>query len=98
MSAGGRKIPCHCPSCGEVHTRRRMEEFLETCESRGWDPVEYAFRGTPAGIRCGKCMERRLAEGMEDGEPMIQRIVARMRNYYRYGVAELPDGKPVTFH
>jgi hypothetical protein len=75
-----------------------MEEFLASCEAWGVDPVEYAFRGTPPGIRCNTCMKRRLAEGMEDGEPEIQRLVSKMHNLYRYGVAELPDGKPPRWH
>ena len=98
MSIVARKIPCHCPTCGNTLTYREMDEFLAWCEGRGCDPIEFAFRGTPPGIRCHECVERRLAEGMEDDEPAIKRLVGKLHNLYRYGVAELPEGKPVRWH
>jgi hypothetical protein len=97
MSTGARKIPGHCPTCGNALSRSEMEEFLKLCEGWGCDPIEFAFRGTPPGIRCGSCMVRTIADGAEHGDAAIQPLVRKMR-LYCLGVEELPDGKPVRWH
>jgi hypothetical protein len=74
-----RKIPGNCKVCGEPHSVADMERFLALCESIGEDPVELAHRYDPPGIACVACFARRVAEGLEDGEPRAKKIVSALR-------------------
>jgi hypothetical protein len=94
MSDGAKKIPCECCSCGKLLDRTDMERFLDTCEKHGKDPVEVAFSRRPPGCLCLPCVTLILAERAHDGEPAAQGFITAMRNFYHFGVTELPDGKP----
>jgi hypothetical protein len=97
MSTGPKKIPSHCPLCGEALTSREMAAFLDRCEKSGTDPLELALSRKPPGVVCISCFCATVAEGAEDGDPAARRLVSQMR-VVALGIEELPDGKPVQWH